>query len=97
MGKKRADLQSIETYSLLVCGRALTAPLRIVETLMEYERNTPRAGWRLSQYCEATGLSRSYIYALSKEQQPRSIKIGKRRVITEAPADWLQRIGAANQ
>lgn len=55
--------------------------------------NSNRVGWKLARYCEATGMSRSYIYALPEQQQPYSVKLGKRRVIVEAPADWLRRIG----
>jgi predicted DNA-binding transcriptional regulator AlpA len=54
-----------------------------------------RAGWKFSAFCEAVGLSRSYIYMLPEDRRPHSVKLGKRRVIVEAPSDWLQRIGAA--
>ena len=52
-----------------------------------------RAGWKLNTFCEAAGLSRSYIYMLPEPQRPHSVKVGKRRVIIEPPTDWLKRIG----
>ena len=52
-----------------------------------------RIGWRISQFCRAAGIGRSTFYALPKEQKPRSVKMGRSRIIVEAPTVWLRRIG----
>lgn len=52
-----------------------------------------RAGWRVRDFCAATSLARSTFYALPAEQRPRTIHIGKRRVVVEPPSAWLARVG----
>ena len=56
-----------------------------------------RAGWAVRQWCAATSISRSTLYALPPETQPRSITFGRRRIVVEAPVDWLQRVGRASR
>lgn len=57
---------------------------------------TPQASGRdVLTFAEQAGVSRTTIYALLPQFQPRSVMIGKRRVYTEAPADWLARITEA--
>ena len=51
-----------------------------------------RAGWSVERFVEATGVSRSMLYAMRPELQPAFVKVGKRRVITESPARWLERL-----
>jgi hypothetical protein len=51
-----------------------------------------RAGWRLDRWCAATSLSRACFYNLEGESAPASTTVGGRRIITESPKDWLQRI-----
>jgi hypothetical protein len=58
---------------------------------------TTRAGWTIDDFAAATGISRSMIYALPAERQPKSLKFGRRRVIVEQPADYLARLGAEAQ
>jgi hypothetical protein len=53
---------------------------------------TARAGYPVCQWLAETSISRSYLYALPLEQQPRSIKLGRRRIIIETPRGWLKRI-----
>ena len=54
-----------------------------------------RAGWeRRNLVPRRTDISRAFLYKLPPEQQPHSVKIGKRRVIRESPADWLARMAA---
>lgn len=50
------------------------------------------AGWRVSEWARGVGISRAGFYLLSAEYRPRAVKIGKRHIITEAPADWLNRM-----
>ena len=59
--------------------------------------HTLRAGWPVGDFADAAGVSRALIYTLPKEIWPRSVKIGKRRLITEQPADWLRRVGQATE
>lgn len=50
------------------------------------------AGFALEAWCKATGYSRATYYNLPIELQPQSVKIGRRRIISETPADYLRRI-----
>lgn len=52
-----------------------------------------RAGWRISDWLRAAGVSRSLLYSLPPERAPRSVKLGRSRIIVESPADWLARVG----
>lgn len=52
-----------------------------------------RAGWSVRDWCAATSISRSSLYGLPNRLQPLSVKFGRRRIVTEAPASWLQRVG----
>lgn len=51
------------------------------------------AGFRPADWAEAAGFSRQKFYTL--EDPPKSIKLGRMRIITESPADWLARAGGA--
>lgn len=55
---------------------------------------TGKAGWRFSEYPTLVGLSRTLLYGLPPELQPRTIKVGHATVITESPADYLARLAA---
>lgn len=55
------------------------------------------AGFRISTWCPAVGLSRSTYYALPEELRPPSIRIGKSHIITESPEDYLKRIGSVQR
>ena len=52
----------------------------------------PRAGWSVADWCDCVDIGRASYYALPPELQPASIKLGKRRIITEQPGDFLKRI-----
>lgn len=56
-------------------------------------RTIPAAGYRPSDWAEAAGFSRQKFYTL--KVPPKSVKIGRMRIITESPADWLARAGGA--
>lgn len=56
-----------------------------------------KAGFRIKEFATACGLSRATIYALPQTQQPKSIKIGRARVIVESPQQFLQRLAEAQQ
>lgn len=55
-----------------------------------------KAGWSISDYCLLTDIGRTKLYTMPADQQPRSVKVGRRKVIIEPPREYLQRL-AANQ
>lgn len=54
-----------------------------------------RAGWLLRPWCDSASICPATLYNLPTELRPISIKLGKRRIITESPADWLRRMKSA--
>jgi hypothetical protein len=48
-----------------------------------------KAGWRISEWTADTGLSRSLTYNLLKSGLIQAVKVGKVRVITTSPAEFL--------
>jgi hypothetical protein len=66
------------------------------QTTIEPQPAALRAGWSIERYAEATGVSRAMLYALPPAKQPQFVKIGRRRIIVEPPAAWLQRVGETN-
>lgn len=61
------------------------------------EAAIPKAGFSIDEYCAAISYCRATYYNLPPELRPRSIKIGKRRIIVEPPAEYLARLSAAQQ
>jgi hypothetical protein len=62
------------------------------------ERNTTseKVGWRPKEWGEAVGgLSRVYVYTLINSQKIKTVHIGKARVITTSPSEFLASIEAA--
>jgi predicted DNA-binding transcriptional regulator AlpA len=56
--------------------------------------HTPeRAGWRVSPWCRAVGISRSTYYELQNDRAPQAVIVGRMRIIRESPAAWLSRVG----
>lgn len=53
---------------------------------------TPKAGWSIAEWSNATGLSRATIYRLIAAHRLRTAKIGARRIVIEAPQAWLDSI-----
>lgn len=51
-----------------------------------------RAAWKPGTFARQIDKSRSWLYALPPELQPISIKIGRNRLITEAPDQFLRRL-----
>ena len=54
-----------------------------------------RAGWRLRDWLAATSVGRSTFYVLPAEIAPRQVRLGKKVVVIEAPAAWLDRVAKA--
>jgi len=52
-----------------------------------------RAGWSVQEWCASAAISDALFYKLETQQRPASVKIGAKRIITEAPAAWLARVG----
>ncbi len=59
---------------------------------MDTKASAAQAGFSIAEWAPAAGISRSGYYVLSAEIKPASVKIGKRTIITEAPARWLRRV-----
>ncbi len=55
------------------------------------------ATWTVDQFAAAAGVSRSLLYDLPADHWPRAVKLGRRRLIIEAPGAWLQRIADAQR
>jgi hypothetical protein len=55
------------------------------------------AGWAIPDWCAEAGISRTAEHMLPGDMKPRSVKIGRRRIIIEPPRDWLLRIEAAQR
>lgn len=63
----------------------------IKQTFVE---NGEQVGFAPAAWCQATSISRAKLYQLPAELQPSSVKLGRRRIITEGPREYLDRIGA---
>jgi len=55
-----------------------------------------RAGWPVRDWCASAGISGALLYKLDDARRPASVKVGRRRLITEAPQQWLARMAAAS-
>lgn len=56
-----------------------------------------RAGYSIPDWCAAVGISRASFYNLPSELQPKSVKLGRRHIVTEKPEAYLERVSAAQQ
>ena len=61
---------------------------------MKHQNIAPieQAGFTTLAWCQALSISRAKLYQLPGEFQPRSLVLGRRRIITESPREYLQRI-----
>jgi hypothetical protein len=50
------------------------------------------AGRSIAQWAREAGISRSAFYLLPHDARPAFVRIGKRVVIRETPASWLERM-----
>lgn len=53
------------------------------------------AGRRPPAFCALAGIGRTTLYTLPAELRPKSVLIGKCRIITEDPGEWLARVARA--
>jgi hypothetical protein len=51
---------------------------------------TEKLGWRLNQWCKATGVSRSKTYLLLTEGRIAAVKVDRLTIITTPPAAFLK-------
>jgi hypothetical protein len=59
-----------------------------------------RSGWDVASFAAESGVARATLYNLWSSQGqlgPRFVHIGRRRVIIESPAEWLQRVAASQR
>jgi len=56
----------------------------------ETQKGQRQVAWKLGNWLKSVDMARSTYYTL--KYKPRSKKIGRNNVITEAPEDWLARV-----
>ncbi len=56
-----------------------------------------QAGFNLTEWCELTSISRPKLYTLPTDLRPKIIKVGRRTIVIEAPADYLKRVAATQE
>ena len=65
---------------------------------MEHDVNAvaapAKAGYRISEWCRAVGISRPSFYNLADEFAPRMLRINSMPIILESPAEYLTRVAA---
>ena len=54
--------------------------------------STERAGWAIKEYLPLIGIGETTFHGLPPEKQPKSIKIGHRRIIIEPPRAYVERL-----
>lgn len=56
--------------------------------------NGLKVSWRLLEWCRQVGFSRSKFYGLKLQQRPKIVRFGKMQMVTESPAEYIQRMTA---
>ena len=59
---------------------------------MRSTQQEARVAWKPGSFARAIDKSRSWLYALPPDLQPASVKLGRNRLITEQPPDFIQRL-----
>jgi len=54
--------------------------------------STGPAGLSVEQWCAQAGFSRAKFYTLPADCKPSTVAIGRRVVVREKPAEWLERM-----
>ena len=54
--------------------------------------SSAKGGWPLHEWLPLAGMARPTFYTIPEQQRPASVKIGRKVIITEAPAAWLERV-----
>ncbi len=53
-----------------------------------------KVGWRVTEWCAATGLGRTTVWELVASRRIASVMVGRARIITTAPAAFLAALAA---
>ena len=56
----------------------------------------PKSGWRIPQWADETSVSRSTVYNLLDAKRIEAVKLGRARIITTPPGEFLQSLKAAS-
>ena len=59
------------------------------------DQKKARVGWSVEDWCEATSLGRTKVFALIRDRKIATVAVGRRRVIVTAPDDFLLGLLAA--
>ena len=60
-----------------------------IQTNIAADDASPRLAWRVNQFCEAVGISRTSFYELVKENKIRTVMIAGRRLVPDSEARRL--------
>ncbi len=52
----------------------------------------PKAGYRITEWCRAVGISRPSFYNLTGSLAPTTLRLNSIPIIVEHPADYLRRV-----
>lgn len=53
-----------------------------------------QAGFSVPGWCNSVGICRAGYYTLPEKIKPASVRIGGRRIISESPKAWLDRVAS---
>lgn len=56
-------------------------------------RDAQQVAWKVPEFCPAAKVSQRQLYNFPPDLQPKSVWIGKARIIIEPPEVWLARVG----
>jgi excisionase family DNA binding protein len=56
---------------------------------MSADRSSTKAGWPTDEWCSDTGVGRSTSYELEAAGKIKAVRVGKKRVITTPPREFL--------
>lgn len=54
----------------------------------------PKAGHSIIDFCNQIDISRGMFYKLEGDLAPKTVKLGRSRIVIEAPSEYLNRISA---
>jgi len=54
--------------------------------------DVPVVAWPLDQWLASTSSARSSYYEWDPETRPKTVRVGRRRLVVESPSDWLRRM-----
>ncbi|MCW5624168.1 MAG: hypothetical protein KIT73_05570 [Burkholderiales bacterium] len=57
----------------------------------------PKAALSVNEFCHAIGIGHSSFYEMPADQQPLTVRIGRRRLVVESPTDYLERLAGAQR